>query len=208
MTETLNYGALQKIDAYLRRLRTLLHGINPEAIDDIVQELHSHIIDKANTAAGLSAGSVEKAMAELGTPEELASEYMTDQLLARAQVSRSPFRIIAGLVRWASLSMTGFFILLGTLVGYLVGVSFLLCGFLKPFHPRSAGLWMVPGSLGDFEISVRLGFGAPPAGARELLGWWMVPIGLVGGGALVMLTTSAALWCVRQYRASRRLRQL
>ena len=38
-------------------------------------------------------------------------------------------------------------------------------------------------------ISLRLGFGSAPPGGRELLGWWIVPIGLVVGCGLVMLTT-------------------
>jgi hypothetical protein len=35
-----------------------------------------------------------------------------------------------------------------------------------------------------------------------VLGWWIVPLGLVAGGALAMLTTLFALWCARQYRRS------
>jgi hypothetical protein len=35
-----------------------------------------------------------------------------------------------------------------------------------------------------------------------LLGWWIVPIGWLAGGALVMLTTYVAVRFVRQYRRS------
>jgi hypothetical protein len=41
-----------------------------------------------------------------------------------------------------------------------------------------------------------------PTGGREVLGWWIVPIGWLGGGGLVMLTTYIAVWFVRQYRRS------
>jgi hypothetical protein len=50
-----------------------------------------------------------------------------------------------------------------------------------------------------------MGFGGAPASGHELLGWWIVPIGLVGSCALLMLTTNFALWCARQYRRSRAL---
>jgi len=46
---------------------------------------------------------------------------------------------------------------------------------------------------------VRLGFGNIPAG-REVLGWWIVPFGLVVGCGLVMLTTRFAVWCARRNR--------
>ncbi len=123
--------------------------------------------------------------------------------MARAEVSRSPVRIIESLFRWASLSVAGFFVLLGAITGYGIGVAFLLAAALKPFHPQTAGLWMVPGGPDNLELSLRLGFRAVPMGSRDLLGWWIVPVGLVVGCGLVMLTTRCALWCARQYRESR-----
>jgi hypothetical protein len=199
-------GAEQKIDAYLSRLRARLRGIDEQDVREIVEELRSHILDKASVGGEeVSAGAVEATLAALGTPEELASEYMTDNLLARAEVSRSPVRILESLFRWASLSIAGFFAFLATIVGYLLGLSFMLCAVLKPLHPQTAGLWVLPAGPDDFLISLRLGFGSAPLGGRELLGWWIVPIGLVAGCGLVMLTTRFGLWCVRQYRGSRGL---
>jgi len=57
-------------------------------------------------------------------------------------------------------------------------------------------------SLGDFETSLRLGFGSAPVGGNEVLGWWTIPHGLIAGCAMVMVTTLLVLWCVRQYRGS------
>jgi hypothetical protein len=194
--------AEQKIDAYLSRLRARLRGIDEQDIREIVEELRSHILDKMGTDE-VSAGEVDATLAALGSPEELASEYLTDNMLARAEVSRSPVRILESLFRWASLSIAGFFAFLASVVGYFLGVSFVLCALLKPVHPQTAGLWILPAAAGDFLISLRLGFGMAPPGGRELLGWWIVPIGLVAGCGLVMLTTRFGLWCVRQHRRSR-----
>jgi hypothetical protein len=198
--------ARQKIAAYLSRLRARLRGINEQDVREIVEELRSHILDKASVSGEeVTAGAVSATLAALGSPEELASEYMTDNLLARAEVSRSPVRILESLFRWASLSIAGFFAFLATIVGYLLGVSFMLCALLKPVHPQTAGLWILPEGSDDLLISLRLGFGSAPPGGREVLGWWIVPIGLVVGCGLVMLTTRFGLWCVRQYRRSRGL---
>jgi uncharacterized membrane protein len=197
--------AQQRVEAYLGRLRQRLRGLHDEDVREIVEELRCHIRDKAAESGQVTAAEVDRALAGLGSPEELASQYLTDDLLARAEVSRSPVRILESLFRWASLSLAGFLVLLGSLLGYFLGVVFILVAALKSFHSRTAGVWVLPNGADDFEISIRLGFGSAPLQGREVLGWWIIPIGLVVGCALVMLTTRFAIWCVRQYRRSRAL---
>ncbi len=202
--------AQQKIEAYLGRLRGRLRGANDAEVREIVDELRSHILDKAAASSQLNddahseitPAAVDAALAALGSAEELASQYMTDTLLARAEVSRSPVQILRSLFRWASLSVGGFLVLLGSVLGYFFGIVFLLVAVAKLFHPQTAGLWLLPSGAGDTEISFRLGFGSVPAGGRDLLGSWIVPIGWLAGGALVMLTTYIAVRFVRQYRKS------
>jgi hypothetical protein len=197
--------AQQRMEAYLGSLRRRLRGMNAEDAREIVEELRSHIRDKAAASGQMTAAGVDAALAALGSPEELASQYMTDDLLARAEVSRSPVRILESLFRWASLSVAGFFVLLASSMGYFLGVVFILVAALKPFHSRTAGLWVLPSGADDFNISLRLGFGSAPWEGREVLGWWIIPIGLAAGCALVMLTTRFAILCARQYRKSRAL---
>jgi len=195
--------AQQKIDAYLSRLRRRLRGIKDEDVRDIVEELRSHVTDKASANGEVTGATVEAALVALGSPEELASQYVTDELLSRAEVSRSPAHILESLFRWASLSIGGFFVLLSSIVGYFLAGAFMACGVLKVIHPATAGLWAFRNRSGDLEVSLRLGFGNVPAGGHDVLGWSIVPIGLVVGCGLVMLTTRFALWCTRQYRRSR-----
>jgi hypothetical protein len=193
--------AKQKIDMYLGRLRRRLAGVNEQEIREIVEELRGHIMDKV-AIGGVATADVDAALAALGSPEELADEYLTDNLLARAAASRSPVRILQSLLRWASLSVTGFFVLGGSVLGYFLGIVFILVAALKPFHPQTAGLWLVRDSAGDPEFSLRLGFGTVPGTGRDLLGWWIVPVGLFVGCAVVTLTTRFALGCARRYRQS------
>ena len=192
--------AQKKIEAYLGRLRGKLRGMNDGEAREIVEELRSHIVDRAMAGGEVTASGVDAALGALGSPEELANEYMTDSLLARAEASRSPVRILESLFRWASLSVAGFLLLLGSVVGYFLGGAFVLCAALKPLHPATAGLWVFPDGADDVTYSLRLGFSSAPVGGREVLGWWIVPLGLVVGGGLVMLTTLFALWCARRYR--------
>lgn len=192
----------KKIETYLDTLRSRLRSLGKEEVNDIIEELRSHILEKSTVNGELAAGKVDAALEALGNPEELANEYMTDAVLARAEVSRSPFRILAGLFRWASLSVAGFFVLVCALVGYFMGAAFILSALLKPIHPQSAGLWTFRDASGDLQLSLRLGFGSAPAGGHDVLGWWIVPLGLAVGLGLVTLTTRFAIWCVRLYRKS------
>ena len=198
---TMSGDAQQRIEAYLGTLRQRLRGMTDEDAREIVEELRSHITEKAAEGGQVTAAGVDTALARLGSPEDLASQYTTDALLARAEVSRSPVRILVSLFRWASLSIAGFLVLLTSIVGYFLGGTFMWCAVLKIVHPQSAGLWVFPNG-GDTGISLRLGFGSPPLGGRDALGWWIVPAGLIVGCGLVMLTTRFALWCARQYRKS------
>jgi uncharacterized membrane protein len=202
----LTSAAQRTIDAYLAKLRKRLPGIDEQNVREIVEELRSHILDKTSASEeGVTVGAVEATLAALGSPEQLAGEYLTDNLLARAEVNRSPVQILGILFRWASVSVAGFFVFIASIVGYFLGMAFVLCALLKPVHPRTAGLWIISAGTEDSSISLRLGFGSAPSNGSELLGWWIVPLGLVLGCGLVILTTRFGLWCVRTYRKTRTL---
>ena len=186
----------RKIDTYLAGVRRELAGLSAEKVLDIVEELRGHILEKTARDGQSGAETIENALAALGSPQDLAAQYLADDLLERAEKRRSPILFIRGLARWASKSAAGALVLGGCVVGYFLGGSFMLAGLLKPVHPRTAGLWR----LANDAYSLRLGFGSAPAEGRELLGWWMLPMGLVLGGGLCFLTTQIVLWCAREFR--------
>ena len=198
----------QRIEAYLSRLQRRLCGLNGEDVHEIVEELRSHILDKAAAGGEVTLAGVDGVLAAMGSPEGLASQYIADNLLTRPEVSQSPLRVLDSLFRWASLSVAGFFVLVGSIIGYLLGAIFVVWAALKPLHPRTAGLWVSRNTTGDLTLSLRLGFGSVPAVGRDVLGWWVVPIGLLVGCGLVLLTTRFALWSARQYRRMHLLRRV
>lgn len=188
----------QKIDAYLNTLRRLLRGMNEADARDIVEELRSHILDRAAASGEVTPAAVAQALTALGSPEDIASQYLTDDLLKRAQVNRSPWLVLQSLFRWASLSFAGFWILMISLIGYFIAGSLSLCALLKPIHPTTAGLWLLPDST-DTVLSLRLGFGAVPVNGRELLGWWIIPLGLILAMGMVLANLHFGLWCIRTF---------
>lgn len=197
--------AQRKIEEYLSEVRSRLRGLGEQQASEIIAELRSHIAERAAPAGELTVDGVRAALTALGTSEELAREYAADEVLARAEISRSPLRLLDSLFAWATMSVAGFLVLIAAIIGYFVGLVCLLVALLKPFHPATAGLWALRDRAADLELSLRMGFGAAPGNGHELLGWWIVPLGIVIGCGLVIFTTRFALWCVRVYRRSRRL---
>ena len=192
-------SAQKKIHKYLQDLAAALRALPREQASDIVEELRSHIVERATATGDMTPAGVDSVLAALGRPEDLAGLYLTDDLQVRALASRSPLLILRSLFRWASISFSGFFVLLGSLLGYFVAASLVICALLKPIHALTAGLWMIPNGA-DSEISLRMGFGSAPPGGRELLGWWIVPIGLQLGLGLFLLTARFGLWSIRRLR--------
>ena len=196
-------GAQLQIEHYLSEVRSHLRGLGEQQVSEIIAELRSHIAERAAPAGELTVDGVSAALRALGTSEELAREYAADEVLARAEISRSPLPLLDSLFAWATMSMAGFLVLIGTITGYFVGLVFLLVALLKPFHPATAGVWALRNGAGDMELSVRMGFGAAPSNGHELLGWWIVPLGIVIGCGSLILTTRFSIWCVLMYRRSR-----
>jgi len=180
-----------KTEVWLTTFRRHLRGLKPEDIDEIVAELRSHIADK-------SPDNPEATLAALGSPQALAAQYLADDLLARAQVTRSPLHLLKSLFRWATLSIAGFFVFLGAIAGYLLGAALIVAALVKPFRPDRTGLW-----LNADGVSIRLGLTDQYLRGTELLGWWIIPLGLIVGVAAIMFTTRITLWFTETWRRTR-----
>lgn len=186
-----------RLDGYLSALRSRLRGLPDAEVSDIVEELRSHIRDSATARGELVEMEVLAVLQRLGTPEGLASQYVTDSLLLRAGRSRSPWLLLKTLARWATMSVAGASALLGLLTGYALAVSLALTAVVKPFAPDRAGLWWA--TEDGFSLHIGLG-GGPAEQGVELLGWWIVPLGLAAGAGCFWLTMRYGRWCIRRFR--------
>jgi hypothetical protein len=123
-------------------LRKQLRALRPEDANDIVEEIHAHILDKSS---GMTAeGMVSTTLAALGTPGELAARYRTDDILKRAQSTRSPVVSLFSLARWATLSLVGLVAFVVSLAGYAVGALLVVIGLFKLIYPHNGGIWFDP----------------------------------------------------------------
>ena len=199
-------AVLTAIDGCLAEVRRGLRGLSAGETADILEELRSHIVDRARETGAVTPASIAGAVAGLGDLKELASAYAAGRIAAPVEERRSPWWMLGAAFRLARLSVWGFFVFIASLIGYGVGASLVATALIKPFAPRHAGLWM--SGHGD-TFSLNLGVMGSPATGQELLGWWIIPIGVVLGGLLLWLTwrfNRAALRGVRKRSALRTAR--
>jgi uncharacterized membrane protein len=161
-----------KIDSYLRRVRTGLRGLPDPEVTDILNELRAHVVERLELASGPPDVAIESVLESFGRAEQIAALYAAESLISRAESSRTPLR---SLFYWSTLSIIGFFVLMICLVGYGFGVCFFLAALMKPIHPEGVGLWY-KNDPANFSLHVG-GFSGPAGQERELLGWWLVPVG-------------------------------
>ena len=192
---TASTGSEPGIEVYLARVRVALRGLPEREIDDILRELRSHVEE----LAGKEGTGVAAALQSLGDPLDLAQTYRSENQMVRAQCSDSPLVILQGL-RHASRGTLGRVVVSALyLLGYF-GLGTLWAGALeKLLSPSRGGLWIIPGDL--WSITLVVG-GEPPAGARELLGWWVVPITLLAGWGVKYASDTIARWWIGRYRHS------
>jgi hypothetical protein len=187
-------GAEPSIERYLARVRVALRGLPEREIDDILRELRNHVEE----LAGGDGPGVEAALRSLGDPLDLAQTYRSENQMVRAECSGSPLVILQGLRHvgtWGRVAVTALFVL-----GYL-GMGTLWAGAIeKVLAPSRGGLWYTPGDF--WSITLNVG-GNPPAGARELLGWWVVPLTLLAGWGVKYGSDRMAQWSIGRYRRSK-----
>jgi hypothetical protein len=185
-------GADSDVERYLDRVRASLHGMPVADIDEIVLELRGHIAERSGP--GDDAGA---ALRTLGDPAALAAEYRTDRVTRQAECTASPIAVLHSLLLLRRGSFTGWLLLALAAFGYAWALALGAASIEKILSPHDVGLWYRPGVPSMPRIMID---GPGPAGTRELLGWWFVPLGLAAGAILFLLTRQLALWRIRRFR--------
>jgi hypothetical protein len=193
-----NNAGMAHLDCYLDQVRRGLKGLPKSEADEIVAELHAHVLDKV--AGSPTPKQVEAAIAALGSPREVARANLTERVAAQVDEDRSPLSVLRGVARLASLSIYGAFAGLVSLIGYAAAAGFLVVALVKPFRGERAGLWVSRSVAGDLNFSLGVVDHSPSS--QELLGWWIIPIGIVMGLLLGWLTWRFGIFSVRRMRRS------
>lgn len=195
------------LDRYLAELSSGLRSLSKDQVAEICRELESHVLDRAGEP--LTEAGVRAAMEALGDADALAAQYLTQNLFERAGLTRSPWLLLQSLFHWATLSVKGFWVAVCSLLAYLVGVCFLAAAVMKPFAPGQVGLWSLgdPAS-GSYSYSLSLGLSKAQVQGHEILGWWIVPLGILLGACIVVCTYRYDLRALLAFRRDWRLKHL
>ena len=181
-----------QIDRYLAALRSSLGPVTLAEREEILREIGAHIRD-AVEAPGVTVDSV---LERLGPPERIAAEYRNGVLIREASRSFSPVVLLRGALRLATQGFFGTLICCSCCFGYALGGAAIFTAFLKPFLPTHVGLFAGPANYG-----FGLFFPGTEGGQRELLGWWYIPVALVLGSVLIVVTSAAIRFFLRTSRA-------
>jgi hypothetical protein len=193
------FAAERDIDSYLNRLKASLRGLPADQVEDIVREIRSHLME----CAGSDPERLTEAFARLGDPATLGGAYRMDDLALRAQTSRSPLLLLRLVMHWATRSLEGLGALVVAFLGYATALIALGCALVKPFMPDRVGLWVqrVPPDDWSFQLGR---VATAPTDAREVLGWYIVPLGLLVGAIALTATSRYLLAKVRKFRSDAR----
>lgn len=180
-----------RVNGYLFVLERSLKLALPRAVaEDAAREIESHLRERI---AAVSAGADERAaletiLAELGPPLRVAQAYSTERTIDEAVVTGAVGPILRAMWQVAVSSVFGFLAALGLIVGYLIGVAFLVIAIMKPIFPNNVGFWVVNGP-GSMPTSLGIQFPAEgvPAGGN-----WVILIGLVFGLGFLVLSHRGA----------------
>ncbi|MFL5295812.1 MAG: DUF1700 domain-containing protein [Phenylobacterium sp.] len=189
-------GGLAHLDTYLAQVHRHLKSLPDAEIGETLAELKSHVLDKVG--ADRSTASIEAALAGLGSPREVARINVTERIVAQVEQNRSPLSVLRSVVRLAGLSLFGTYVFLVSFLGYGLAAGLLITALVKPFLWDKAGLWISRAPNGDLE-GVSLGMTDSALG-HEILGAWIIPIGIVVGLVLGWLTWRFGLASLRRMR--------
>ena len=172
----------QPIAAYLTDLRTRLAPITLSEREDILREITAHIRDSVEMGT-----PIDTVLARLGTPAQLAAEYRDGQLIRTASRSLSPILLLRATLRVATKGITGILVFFFAVFGYVTGGAMVIGGVLKPFLPDRIGLFTTSATKEAWKQT-----GIVTNNVRgELFGWWGVPLAIISGVLVLILTTYA-----------------
>lgn len=187
MKPTFHEGAAtRQWDTYFNEVDRLLGHIGEDGFG-LRDELETHLVD--SFAAGDSQQSesarLQTAMNRLGAPADYLRPLLADELLDRGTRTYQPVPIAIGLYHsvrsGSSRAVTG----AAFALGYLLLTAFAAMALLKPLWGNHVGLFR------QSDGAVSFGIVADTAGARELLGFWIIPIALAMTALLYIVLTRA-----------------
>ena len=190
-----------RVNGYLFVLeRSLRSFLPPEVVRDAVREIESHLRERVISAdsAPSERDALEKILAELGPPLRVAQAYSAERTIDEAVTTGRVVPMARAIWHLAVTTLVGSAVATGLFSAYAAGVAFIIIAILKPIFPNNVGLLVING---------RPTFGAQfplPAGASVYGGYWIIPVSIACGVAVLALAHKATRRYLAGWRKRRR----
>ena len=201
---TLSEAGEARIRGYLFMLESSLRTfVAPEMATDVGREIESHIRERARESNGLPTerDALERLLREIGTPHRIAQAYSIELVVEEAVSTGRLGATARAVYSLAVNTVQGFFVGLGVLIGYMVGVAALLVALLKPIFPNNVGVLFTDGEFRGIGAQFWL-----PPNSEARFGWIVALVCAVGGSVLLVLTRGLARAYLERVRERRRPR--
>ncbi len=161
------------IRAYVHALALQLGTLEKADAEEVIREIESHLHEVVDQAEARDEPLDVAALLEgFGPPEALAAQYVAHIL--EGAPPPAGFRVLQRVKHTVT---RGLYHSMGAF-GFSVALAFFLLAVAKVFAPSSVGVWSAAGGN-----SVVITWAGPPHPAdQELLGYWLVPLALLGAG--------------------------
>ena len=195
-----------RVRGYLYVLdRSMRSTVSATLAADAVREVESHIRERISESNGTpnERDALEAILARLGSPSTVARAYSLELLMEEAAVGGRFVAVVRSLFHVAASGLAGFATALLLFTGYAIGIAFCAVALLKPIFPQNVGLWTRAG----FPRSFGAQFPAP-AGMELAGGYWVIPLSILAGlGVLLVTHFAARRWISATRERLARLRQ-
>jgi len=180
------------LEDYLSRLKTKLKTLPKSDRQEILKEIQSDIfteIEIEKRERGRSETEILFFILEnLGKPEEVSAEILSKRLISFRGNFIRRYTILT--IRNFYIAFIGFISSSLAFIIYFFGFLFLAMACFEPFFPKNIGLFNSEKGFGGFGIILKGTFigidGYNPRG-EEILGFWIIPIGIFLGFMLIFL---------------------
>ena len=176
-------AARRRWNDYFAEVERLLARAGADAAE-LRHDLEAHVADSIAAAAdGSELERLDLALSRLGRPGDYLRPLMADELIERGTRTYGPVTITRGLAYAVLAGSRRAAIALAFGLGYLSLAIFAAMAVLKPLWGEHVGAFR------NADGSISAGIVARSDGARELLGWWSIPIALLLAALLYVALT-------------------
>ena len=158
---------------YMHQVEGFCGSLGSRQKADILAELKTHLLESyIRLDDGDEETRLSAAIEKLGEPEDFVPLWVEERLLDGAQPGSTTRNLYHLLRRNALTGVQQFAFSIVVGLGYLLSFYFFIMAVLKVFFPVNVGLYLSPAGIPFLGYVDAYEF-------REVLGYWLIPIGLV-----------------------------